>query len=163
MTESVKISTEKELIHKFYTAFKERDYQTMNSCYHPEVEFEDAVFKLKHKEVGAMWHMLCERAQDFDLDFEVTEQDGKITAHWEPKYTFSQTGNRVHNIIDAEFEFEDGKIIRHTDRFSFKRWSRQALGLPGLLLGWSSFLHNKVSKTAHQGLAQFIEKHAQYQ
>lgn len=163
MTTFKNSSKEKALIHDFYTAFKNLDYQTMKACYHPEVEFEDAVFKLKQKEVGAMWHMLCERAQNFDLEFEVSEQNGKISAHWEPKYTFSQTGNKVHNIIDAEFEFKDGKIIRHIDNFSFPRWSRQALGLPGLLLGWTPFLHKKVSNTAHKGLSQFIAKHSEYQ
>ncbi len=30
------------------------------------------------------------------------------------------------------FEFRDGKIYQHTDRFGFWRWSRQALGAAGV-------------------------------
>ena len=60
------------------------------------------------------------------------------SAHWEATYRFSATGRLVHNIIDAEFEFDaHGLILRHRDRFDFWRWARQALGAPGLLLGWS--------------------------
>ncbi len=59
------------------------------------------------------------------------------------------------NRIDATFAFRDGLIVRHQDHFDFARWARQALGLPGLLLGWSSFLQNKVRAQAAAGLASF--------
>ncbi|MBB1486157.1 nuclear transport factor 2 family protein [Oceanospirillum sediminis] len=153
------MSTHKELIETFYTAFQNRDYKTMASCYHPDAYFRDEAFELRGNAPGAMWHMLCERAQGMTLEFSVTESGNKVTAHWEPKYCFSQTGRPVHNIIDAEFEFQDGKIIRHIDHFNFWRWSRQALGLPGLLLGWSPFLRRKVSKMAMKSLNKFMEKH----
>ncbi len=64
----------------------------------------------------------------------------------------------MHNIIDAEFEFRDGLILRHIDRFDFYRWSRQALGLPGLLFGWTDKLRAKVKGTAASGLQEFILK-----
>jgi len=106
-----------------------------------------------------MWHMLCARGKDMTMEFSVTEKEGKISAHWEPKYSFSQTGRFVHNIVDAEFEFRDGKIIKHIDSFSFWSWSRQALGAPGLLLGWTPLLRNKVSKMAMGNLKKFMQKH----
>ncbi len=154
--------THQQLIEKFYTAFQQRDHQTMASCYHPEASFQDEAFTLRGKEILAMWHMLCERGKDLTLAYEVTEQAGKVTAHWEPRYSFSQTGRFVHNIIDAEFEFKDGLIYRHVDRFNFWRWSRQALGIPGVLLGWTSLLRNKVSAMAGKTLQKFIEKHPEY-
>lgn len=152
------MSANKELIETFYTAFQNLDYETMKDCYHPDAYFRDEAFELNGIEPGAMWHMLCERAQGMTIDFSVTEKDCKVTAHWEPKYDFSQTGRFVHNIIDAEFEFKDGKIIKHIDRFDFWRWSRQALGLPGLLLGWTPLLRNKVSKMAMGNLKIFMAK-----
>lgn len=152
----------KELIERFYRAFQQRDYQTMASCYHPQAEFQDEAFTLQGKEIGAMWHMLCERGQDLDITFTVSEQNGIVTAHWEPRYSFSQTGRHVHNIIDATFEFQNGLIVKHRDVFDFWRWSRQALGLPGWLLGWSGLLKNKVSRMAMHSLKQFIVKHPVY-
>lgn len=152
------MSIEKELIQTFYSAFQKRDYKTMASCYHPEASFRDEAFQLKGSDIGAMWHMLCERGVDMEMSFSVTEDAGKVSAHWEPKYTFSQTGRKVHNIIDAEFEFKDGKIIKHVDHFNFWRWSRQALGAPGLVLGWSSMLQNKVGAMANKSLQSFIRK-----
>ena len=52
----------------------------------------------------------------------------------------------VINDIIAEFKIKDGKIIKHQDKFDFYKWSRQALGFPGLFLGWTPFLKNKVSQ-----------------
>ena len=78
-------------------------------------------------------------------------------ARWEAKYTFSQTGNFVHNRIDAIFAFRDGKIVRHVDRFSFWRWSSQALGAAGKLFGWSWPLKALVRRKAKASLLGFME------
>jgi ketosteroid isomerase-like protein len=151
-------SQNKALIENFYHAFKQKDHQTMAECYHPDAYFKDEAFELKGKEIGAMWHMLCVRGKDMTMEFSVAESDGNVSAHWEPKYSFSQTGRLVHNIIDAEFEFKEGKIIKHIDRFNFWSWSRQALGAPGLLLGWSSLLRSKMKKMAMGNLNKFMLK-----
>jgi hypothetical protein len=147
----------KTLIEYFYSAFQQKDYQTMAACYHPEAYFRDEAFELTGAEIGSMWHMLCSRGKDMTLEFSVNEQAGNISAHWEPKYSFSQTGRYVHNIVDAEFEFKDGLIIKHIDRFDFWRWSRQALGAPGFLLGWTPLLRNKVSGMAMSNLRKFMK------
>ncbi|MGB0347184.1 MAG: nuclear transport factor 2 family protein, partial [Balneolaceae bacterium] len=57
----------------------------------------------------------------------------------------------------------DGLIINHQDDFDFWRWSTQALGFPGLILGWSPFLKKKVQKQALDSLNAFISKHPEYQ
>lgn len=145
------------LIESFYRAFQQKDHHFMAQCYHPEAYFRDEAFELTGKEIASMWHMLCERGKDMSMEFSIAEKDGRVSAHWEPKYSFSQTGRRVHNIVDAEFEFKEGKIIKHIDRFNFWRWSRQALGTPGLLLGWTPLLRNKVSKMATSNLHTFIK------
>lgn len=147
---------QQQLIEDFYRAFQQKDFAFMAQCYHPDAYFRDEAFELSGNEPGAMWHMLCERGQDMTLEFSVAQNNGRTSAHWEARYTFSQTGRTVHNIIDAEFEFKEGKIVRHIDRFNFWRWSRQALGLPGLLLGWSPFLRHKVSRMAMTSLQRFM-------
>ncbi|WP_430460247.1 nuclear transport factor 2 family protein [Thalassolituus sp. LLYu03] len=147
-----------DLITTFYTAFSQRDYATMAACYHPQARFNDPVFSLAGEDIGHMWRMLCERAEQFSLTFTVTERNGQVTAHWEPRYRFSQTGRMVHNIIDARFRFQDGLIIEHDDVFSFWRWSRQALGMAGVLLGWTPLLQQKVKAQAGKGLRAFIAR-----
>ena len=152
------------LIEQFYTAFQQRDYRRMARAYHPDVTFQDAAFDLKNgKEVAAMWHMLCSTGKDLQVDFRDVQADEKHgQAHWDARYTFSRTGRKVLNQIDAAFEFKDGRIIRHVDTFSFWRWSRQSLGLVGWLLGWTPFLQNKVRSTAAIGLRKFIKEHPEY-
>ena len=149
----------KELIKTFYNAFQKRDFKTMTNCYHPEASFRDEAFELKGSEIGAMWQMLCEKGKDLEIIFTVSDKEQVVTAHWEAKYTFSQTGRKVYNIIDAKFEFKDDKIFKHVDHFNFWNWSKQALGLPGLLLGWSPMLKSKVKQSAKQSLDSFISQH----
>jgi len=147
-----------ELIEIFYTSFRGLDAEAMVRCYHPDIRFSDPVFPaLSQAEVGAMWKMLCSQAKDFDLTFAAIEADErKGKAHWEARYTFSATGRRVHNKIEAEFEFQDGKIIKHTDAFDFWKWSSMALGPPGFLLGWTPLLRKKVQRQAHDRLTKFM-------
>jgi ketosteroid isomerase-like protein len=149
-----------QLLTHFYSAFQRRDGDAMAACYHPDAEFSDEVFiGLRHGGVTSMWRMLCERGKDLTLEFrDIQADDRSGRAHWEAHYTFSTTGRKVHNIIDAEFEFRDGKILRHRDRFDFHRWSRQALGPMGLALGWTPFLKNKVRATARASLEKFMSE-----
>ena len=147
-----------DLIEKFYTAFQEQDAETMASCYHEDITFTDPVFSLKGKEVGAMWAMLIERSKGnlvIHFDRVMADESGGF-CHWDAHYPFSKTGRKVHNQIKATFRFQDGKIIEHHDHFDFWKWSRMALGLPGILLGWTPMIHNKVKTMANQSLKKYM-------
>lgn len=148
-----------DLLERFYTAFGERDAETMVACYADDAKFSDPVFPdLDAKHVRGMWRMLCERGADLELEHSGIEADdtsGK--AHWEARYTFSATGRKVHNIIDASFKLRDGKIIEHHDVFDFWRWSRQALGATGVLLGWTPMVKNKIRRVAGKQLDRYLE------
>lgn len=147
--------TNQELIEHFYSSFSKADVTGMLSCYDDAIVFEDPAFgKLKGEEAKNMWRMLVKPG--LHLTFNNVWVDGdKGGAHWEAKYTFSKTGRKVVNNIDAVFEFKNGKIIKHTDSFNMWKWSKQALGLPGLLLGWSAFLKNKIRRQALEQLKRF--------
>ena len=152
-----------ELIKTFYEAFQQRDAETMARCYATDVAFSDPVFPaLQGSEASDMWRMLTSKAQDFSLTFDgIDADDHQGKAHWIATYTFSQTGNRVVNEIHAVFSFKDGKIVRHTDSFDFWKWSRQALGLSGVLLGWTPSLRKAVQAKAAKGLQAFRAKREQ--
>ncbi len=159
------MNTAEQVIEQLYRSFQRKDYAGMAACYHPDATFSDPVFTLKNgKEVAAMWHYLCESGKDLQVEFSNVQAGAGVgSAHWDARYSFSRTGRRVHNSIDAGFEFQDGLIIRHRDVFSFPRWARQAFGWTGLLLGYTPFLKNKVRDTAMKGLLRFIEQHPEYQ
>jgi hypothetical protein len=158
------LNSNQELIEKFYKAFQQRNHQGMIAYYHPKVHFSDPVFTDLHgNRAKAMWHMLCERGKDLQVSFrDVWADEGNGRAHWEATYTFS-TGRKVHNVIDAAFEFQDGLIIRHQDSFDLWRWTRMALGPMGWFLGWSPLVQNRVRGTAVHSLTAFIAKHPEYQ
>lgn len=146
-----------ELIKTFYQAFQKLDAETMGRCYADDVVFSDPVFPaFRGQEASDMWRMLSSKAQNFSLVFDgVDADDRQGKAHWVATYTFSQTGNTVVNDIHASFEFKDGKIVRHTDRFDLWKWARQALGLKGVMLGWTPIVRNAIQAQAANGLAIF--------
>jgi ketosteroid isomerase-like protein len=149
-----------QIIQRFYTAFQQLDYTTMQQCYSEHAIFNDAVFGiLQGPEVGAMWEMLCRNAKDFSLQFSDIQllDEEYATCRWTAMYTFSKTGRRVTNHIKAHLRIQDGLITEHTDQFNFHRWSRQALGVTGLLLGWSGYLQNKVRANAKKNLEKFMD------
>ena len=152
------------IIHKLYTSFQIKDWKTMQACYHEDASFSDPVFQnLNSKEVKAMWHMLAASARDLKVIFGDVKASGtEGSCQWQAWYKFSRTGKPVHNIIESRFEFKDGLIFRHADTFDLWRWSRMALGAPGVLLGWTPIIKNKIRNTARKGLIRFIDEHPQY-
>ncbi len=144
-------------VEKFYAAFANKDWQTMQACYHPDVVFEDPAFgQLKGDDARKMWKMLISQGKDMKMEYkdvECNENSGK--AHWEAHYTFSKSGRKVHNIVDAEFELKDGLIIKHTDKFNLHKWAGQALGLSGKLLGGTKFFKKKLHAQTGATLKNF--------
>jgi ketosteroid isomerase-like protein len=148
------------LLEAFYTAFSKRDPEGMIACYAADVWFSDPVFRdLRGPRAGAMWRMLAERATSLEVTFsDIWADDHTGRAHWEARYLFSATGRPVHNVIDARFEFRDGKITRHADSFDLWRWAGMALGAKGKLLGWAPPIQNAIHKTAMANLEAFEAK-----
>ena len=153
-----------QTIARLYAAFAALDADTMAGCYADDVQFDDEVFSLYGKEqTMGMWRMLCQSIQSTGREVwqlevsDIDADDRSGRAHWEAQYRFSATGRNVHNIIDAQFTFNDqGLIATHSDRFNFWRWARQALGAPGWMLGWTPLLRNKVRAQAGANLKRFL-------
>ena len=162
VTRPMAVHANVNLLQGFYNAFNARDGAAMATAYTADATFTDPVFVgLSGPEIGAMWQMLCARGADLRVKVSDIDADAfEGTAHWEAWYTFSKTGRPVHNVVDAQFEFRDGRIAVHRDRFGFWRWSRQALGLSGMLLGWTPIVQGGVRKQARAGLAKFIAQKA---
>jgi len=148
------------LIKRFYDALGRHDAAAMLACYAPDVRFSDPVFpRLDAGGVATMWRMLCARGKDLRVvASSIDADDAKGRAHWVATYTYSATGRGVVNEIDATFAFDEGRIVRHDDRFDLHRWAMQALGVSGLLLGWASPMQNAIRRKAAQALAAWRAK-----
>ena len=58
------------LIKTFYDAFNNLDAETMLSCYHKDITFEDPAFgKLNNSKTKAMWKMLCDSQKGNEKKF----------------------------------------------------------------------------------------------
>lgn len=152
--------TESQIVRKFYQAFQQLDAQTMTECYHDEVVFEDPAFgSLQGERAKAMWKMLCANAKDLEVEFEILKAGfGKATVKWEAYYTFSQTDRKVHNIVEADLTIENGKIIEHKDHFDLRKWSMQAMGMMGKLLGGTAFFKRKLNEQTNRLLDKYMSR-----
>jgi len=151
-----------EVIETFYKAFKAMDAEKMVACYHDDIIFSDPAFgTLKGKRAKNMWRMLIssQKGKTFDIHYDsIYEDDTQGSAHWEAKYTFSFTGRKIHNRIEARFELRNGLIIRHQDHFKLHRWAVQALGFKGLLIGRTKFFQKRLQKQTNHMLSKFEAK-----
>ncbi len=149
-----------ELIKTFYTCFQQRNPAGMTACYHLEIVFSDPVFQtLEGERAVAMWHMLVGRSKDIEISFgEIQADEQQGSAHWEATYTYSATSRKVHNVVNAQFRFQDGHIVLHQDTFDLWKWAAQALGTSGSLLGWTPFLQRTIRRKAAQTLDAYIKK-----
>ena len=145
-------------IRRLYEALDRHDGEAMASCYAPDASFADPVFPDLHGELpGHMWRMLTERATDLAIEVPEAKADAEAgSARWIATYTFGATGRQVTNRVRSDFRFDDaGLIAEQRDDFPFWAWSRQALGLPGLVLGWTPMLRARVRSNAATELARF--------
>lgn len=142
------------VLERFYSAFAQRDWAAMGTCYHAGARFSDPVFPaLDEAQVRAMWRMLLTSGTDLRISYTVLKADANTgEVRWEAWYTFSKTKRPVHNIITSTFVLKDDRILVQNDHFDFWRWSRQALGTSGLLLGWSPLVRSKVQGIAAANL-----------
>jgi hypothetical protein len=74
------------------------------------------------------------------------------------KYLFDS--RPVTNVIHTTITVSPatGLITKQVDTFDFWTWSTQSLGLPGLLLGWTSYLQGTVRARAVGKLERFLQK-----
>lgn len=147
-----------ETIRRLYDGLDRHDGEQMASCYATGATFSDPVFPDLHGEqAGDMWRMLTSRATDLSVELPEAKADADAgAARWIATYTFATTGRNVVNSVRSDFRFDDGGLIAEQhDDFPFWTWSRQALGLPGLALGWTPMLRSKVRSNAAAELARF--------
>jgi len=152
--------THQAIVTDFYTAFAEGDANRMVSYYHDEAIFQDPAFgSLSGDRVPSMWRMLLSNKDAApQISFSnISVRDDSISAEWRAEYLFGPKKRRVVNEVLAQMQFQDGKIISHVDSFDVWKWAKQALGLTGVILGWSPFMKNKIRHLSNQKLDQFID------
>lgn len=154
-------------VKKFYDAFIRLDAEAMIVNYHPDIRFKDPAFgELKGKDVHAMWKMLCEsqKGKNFIIEYgDISVEDKMATVTWQAKYSYGKHKRPVRNVIRATFWFDEkGRILKHEDHFDLYKWSKQAMGAVGFLIGWSPvfpiILQNKTGKM----LLRYKKQNAEY-
>ena len=145
------------LLKKFYDSFQEGNAEKMNSCYSKNVCFSDPAFgELRGDRARAMWKMLLSKDGKAIITYEIKEaQPESGTVLWKASYPYGPNKRPVVNHVNATFKINNGLITEHRDQFDLWKWSRQALGVSGWLLGWSGFMKNKIQQQTNRMLDKY--------
>lgn len=145
---------------RFYEAFMVRDHYTMGLLYAEHATFSDPVFPLLNaRGARMMWNMLLTRAEDLGIEVKIIEDSpAHASVDWVAHYTFGATGRPVVNRVHTEMALSNGRIVRQVDSFSLWRWSRQALGAKGWLLGWTPVVRDRIRAQAANSLREYARK-----
>jgi len=144
---------------RFYEAFMVRDFYTMGLLYANHATFSDPVFpRLTAQGARLMWQMLLSEAEDLEIDVKILEDTpDRARVNWRARYTFTPTKRVVVNRVHTEMAIAAGKIVQQVDKFSLWRWSGQALGWKGWLLGSTPLVQDKVRGQTARSLKEFAQ------
>lgn len=125
------------VVDAFYRAFQARNFDRMESLYHPDVRFKDMVFAYGDRAgTMKMWRQILS-TPGIKMGVRIGEVDGDtVRGHWAAEYQVF--GRPVHNELTFEMKVKDGKIVEHRDHSDWNRWAPQAFPagalftLPGL-------------------------------
>jgi hypothetical protein len=148
------------LLEHFFTSLAHRNHEAMAACYAPEARFDDIAFHLcDSKKIHAMWHMITK--SDLCMTYRVESCGARdAVVCWDARYTFTDTGRRVHNELRSAFTLQDGLIIKQYDHSDAWRWCLQALGP---IKGPPAWLFSGLRESrAEEKLKDFIDRHPQY-
>jgi len=136
------------LLLKFFKAVQTQDVKAIGECYHNDIEYyEPAYGKMTGPRALGYWSFFFSQVKEMQCEYDGLKINGdKGTLHIEEWYTWSATGHAVHNLVDCEFDFKDGKIFRHIDNYNLNAWAFQSLGAK--YLGWTK-------KTREQEVEKF--------
>jgi len=123
---AAKTASPGDVVRSFYDAFEKKDVAAMGALYANDVKFKDAIFAFDDKQgVTGMWKKLFATDPNTKLKFTVDSVQGDIVkGHWVADYHLA--GRPVHNEVSTTMRVRDGKIVEHTDDFSWKKWAPQA-------------------------------------
>lgn len=116
-----------DAVRAFYDAFERKDVAAMGRLYADDVKFRDAIFSFHDKSgVTRMWTKLFATDPRTTLKFTLDQVKGDVvTGHWVADY---HLGTRaVQNEVTTTMRVHNGKIVEHTDDFSWDRWAPQAI------------------------------------
>lgn len=130
----------------------------MLDYYHKNVVYDDVGFgKQKGENAKAVWQFLIENVDKNAVitfsNIQTFATTGQV--NWSTTYYFGK--RKIKNNITATFRFQDDKIIYHKDDYSLWKWSQQAFGILGYLIGWSPVFHWLIRWQMQQNLRTFIE------
>lgn len=142
-------NTPQETIMAFFEAYSRRNTGDMCNRYSSLIYYSDPVFGLlKDEQVIKMWQFRVANSNELSLIYgNISDRgDNYYTCEWTATYRFAPTGKKIIHKAKAYMKVEDGIITEHSDAYSFYKWIRQAYGISGWILGWSSVYKKRVRK-----------------
>ena len=148
-------SASASVVDRLFEALRRADASVIDACYHPQISYSDSVFEdLRGARVALRWRMLLQQADGFSLEHGLVFADErKAQVQWTADYRLR--GKRIRVPILSTLAIWDDLIVRQVDEYNFWQYSRQAQGIPGLLLGGLEPFQKIVRRRARRDLERF--------
>lgn len=152
--------TTAQALERFFDAMQRCDTEALRTSYHPALRFDDPLISTTSVGDRLDWCGMLWSPRDADgqriwqLELEEVRTRGALaTARWNLRYRYTPTKRLIDQALHSHFSFDaDGRITTQRDSFDFWRWSRQAHGLLGLLLGWTPLMWDQAREQARASL-----------
>ncbi len=146
-----------QLLLTFFTAFAKKDLDAMLDCYHKNVVYDDVSFgKQQQEKAKAVWRFLIKNVGEKAVITFSNIQTSATSGQANGTITYYFGKRKITNEITATFHFQDGKIIYHKDEYNLWKWSQQAFGFVGYLIGWSLAFRWLIRWQMQRSLQAFI-------
>ena len=148
-----------EKIKSYFHSFTKGDIEHLIECYHSQIRLKDPIFgSLTGKDVSDMLRMIIDVSQgNYKISFSNIYVDKVYgAASWRAEYIYAPTGRKIVTDVTSEFQFQNGKIFRQTNKFDLWLWFKMAYGLKGYLIGWASFIRTNLHKRAYNSIRNHI-------
>jgi hypothetical protein len=141
------------IIDRLFKAFQSKDADAILAAYSAKCQFNHPLIGCMSKdEFSKAVQIFIRETPDYELAFQINHVSAKrVEVEWTMTHIFHLTGRIIKQNGKTTCFLSANSVVRQIDQFDRRIWSRQAMGVTGLVLsfvpGWKSFIERELRNT----------------
>jgi hypothetical protein len=140
------------LVEQLFKAFQSKDTDAIFATYAADCQFDHPLIgRLSKNEFSMAIRAFMRATPDYELAFQINHTDAKrVDVEWTITHIFHLTAKVIKQHGTTTCFLSNNRIVQQIDKFDRRAWSRQAMGMTGLVLsfvpGWRSFIERELRR-----------------
>jgi ketosteroid isomerase-like protein len=140
------------LVEQHYKAIQAKDADAILAVYAADCRIDHPLIgRMSKDEFSKAVQAFIRQTPDYELEFQISHAGAqRVDAEWALTHVFHLTGRTIRLAGATTYFLSANRITRHIDQFDRRAWSRQAMGMTGLVLsfvpGWRSFVERELRR-----------------